>query len=153
MSVVETPDLSRTIAYYQEVMGLTLVGRDGASTFLACPGDRHSVVLKTGEARCAALALEAASGSDLGEIARELTAKGFSPGRLSDSQPDRPDLLAFDGPEDIRIEIAPEELPRALNLETARKLTAIFKGLGYKYVTLGLEGYRQGSLNEVLTRL
>jgi uncharacterized protein len=52
----------------------------------------------------------------------------------------------------VRIEIAPEELPRALNLETARKLTAIFKGLGYKYVTLDLEGYRQGSLNEVLTR-
>jgi uncharacterized protein len=52
----------------------------------------------------------------------------------------------------VRIEIAPEELPRALNVETTRKLTAIFKGLGYKYVTLDLEGYRQGSLNEVLTR-
>lgn len=52
----------------------------------------------------------------------------------------------------VRIEIAPEELPRALNLETTRKLTAIFKSLGYKYVTLDLEGYRQGSLNEVLAR-
>lgn len=50
----------------------------------------------------------------------------------------------------VRIEIAPEELPRALDLETIRKLTAIFKNLGYKYVTLDLEGYRQGSLNEVL---
>ena len=52
----------------------------------------------------------------------------------------------------VRIEIAPEELPRALNMEIAGKLTAIFKGLGYKYVTLDLEGYRQGSLNEVLAR-
>lgn len=50
----------------------------------------------------------------------------------------------------VRIEIAPEELPRALNLEMTRRLTAIFKRLGYKYVTLDLEGYRQGSLNEVL---
>lgn len=50
----------------------------------------------------------------------------------------------------VRIEIAPDELPQALNLETTRRLTAIFKGLGYKYVTLDLEGYRQGSLNEVL---
>ena len=50
----------------------------------------------------------------------------------------------------VRIEIAPEELPRALNVDMSRKLTAIFKGLGYKYVTLDLEGYRQGSLNEVL---
>src|SRR6202012_4054997 len=50
----------------------------------------------------------------------------------------------------VRIEIAPEELPRALNSEMATRLTAIFKRLGYKYVTLDLEGYRQGSLNEVL---
>lgn len=50
----------------------------------------------------------------------------------------------------VRIEIAPAELPRALDIEMARRLTAIFKRLGYKYVTLDLEGYRQGSLNEVL---
>jgi pyridinium-3,5-biscarboxylic acid mononucleotide sulfurtransferase len=50
----------------------------------------------------------------------------------------------------VRIEIAPEELPRALNVEMARRLTAIFRRLGYQYVTLDLEGYRQGSLNEVL---
>ena len=50
----------------------------------------------------------------------------------------------------VRIEIAPEELPKALDAEMARRFTAIFKGLGYKYVTLDLEGYRQGSLNEVL---
>jgi uncharacterized protein len=50
----------------------------------------------------------------------------------------------------VRIEIAPDELPRALTLEMTRALTAIFKRLGFKYVTLDLEGYRQGSLNEVL---
>ncbi len=53
----------------------------------------------------------------------------------------------------VRIEIAREELPRALTLEMADKLTAIFKHLGYKYVSLDLEGYRQGSLNEVLTTI
>jgi uncharacterized protein len=50
----------------------------------------------------------------------------------------------------VRIEIAPEELPKALDPEMARRFTAIFKGLGFQYVTLDLEGYRQGSLNEVL---
>jgi uncharacterized protein len=50
----------------------------------------------------------------------------------------------------VRIEIAPDELARALSPEMARKFTAIFKTLGFKYVTLDLEGYRQGSLNEVL---
>jgi uncharacterized protein len=51
----------------------------------------------------------------------------------------------------VRIEIAPDELPRALTVEMARRLTEIFKGLGFRYVTLDLEGYRQGSLNEVLS--
>ncbi|MBM3735286.1 MAG: ATP-dependent sacrificial sulfur transferase LarE [Acidobacteria bacterium] len=50
----------------------------------------------------------------------------------------------------VRIEIAREELERALSLEMAGRLTAIFKPLGFHYVTLDLEGYRQGSLNAVL---
>jgi pyridinium-3,5-biscarboxylic acid mononucleotide sulfurtransferase len=50
----------------------------------------------------------------------------------------------------VRIEIAREELQKALNLEMAQQFTAIFKNLGFKYVTLDLEGYRQGSMNEVL---
>jgi uncharacterized protein len=50
----------------------------------------------------------------------------------------------------VRIEIAPEEMERALTAEMARRFTEIFKGLGFQYVTLDLEGYRQGSLNEVL---
>jgi uncharacterized protein len=50
----------------------------------------------------------------------------------------------------VRIEVARDELPRALTPEMAARFTAIFKKLGFKYVTLDLEGYRQGSLNEVL---
>jgi pyridinium-3,5-biscarboxylic acid mononucleotide sulfurtransferase len=50
-----------------------------------------------------------------------------------------------------RIEIAKDELPRALSLEMAQALTAIFKELGFLYVTLDLEGYRQGSLNAQLS--
>ena len=50
----------------------------------------------------------------------------------------------------VRLEIAREELEKAMTLAMARRFTEIFKGLGFKYVTLDLEGYRQGSLNEVL---
>ena len=52
----------------------------------------------------------------------------------------------------VRIEIAPEEIERALSVEMAQAFTAIFKPLGFHYVTLDLEGYRQGSLNEALRR-
>jgi uncharacterized protein len=46
-----------------------------------------------------------------------------------------------------RIEIAPDELPRALAPEMAARIRDIFKALGFKFVTLDLEGYRQGSFN------
>ncbi len=52
----------------------------------------------------------------------------------------------------IRLEVAPDEMPKALTPEMARRFTEIFKGLGFLYVTLDLEGYRQGSLNETLRR-
>jgi pyridinium-3,5-biscarboxylic acid mononucleotide sulfurtransferase len=49
-----------------------------------------------------------------------------------------------------RIEVAKEELSRALTPETAQAFSAIFKQLGFLYVTLDLEGYRPGSLNAAL---
>lgn len=51
-----------------------------------------------------------------------------------------------------RIEIAEEELPNSLNPEMARRMSAALKELGFKYVALDLEGYRTGSLNEVLSK-
>ena len=50
-----------------------------------------------------------------------------------------------------RLEFGPEELKRALDPAMAASLAAEFKGLGYKYVTLDLQGYRTGSGNEVLS--
>ena len=51
----------------------------------------------------------------------------------------------------VRIEIAREELPRALTSDMARELTTVFKNLGFKFVTLDLEGFRTGSMNQLLT--
>jgi len=53
--------------------------------------------------------------------------------------------------ETVRIEVAREELPRALSPEMAQKFTAVFKQLGFKFVTLDLEGFRSGSMNQLLT--
>jgi uncharacterized protein len=50
----------------------------------------------------------------------------------------------------VRLEIAPDELERAMTLEMATRFTGIFKPLGFHYVTLDLEGYRQGAMNEAL---
>jgi uncharacterized protein len=50
-----------------------------------------------------------------------------------------------------RVEVAQDELPRALTPEMAAAISAELKAAGFTYVTLDLEGYRQGSLNESLT--
>ncbi|MGA1984872.1 MAG: ATP-dependent sacrificial sulfur transferase LarE [Candidatus Sulfotelmatobacter sp.] len=52
--------------------------------------------------------------------------------------------------ETVRIEIDREEMERALNPAMAAQFTAIFKALGFKFVTLDLEGFRSGSMNTLL---
>jgi uncharacterized protein len=50
----------------------------------------------------------------------------------------------------VRIEIAREELQQALDPAMAAQFTTIFKALGFKFVTLDLEGFRSGSMNSLL---
>jgi len=49
-----------------------------------------------------------------------------------------------------RVEIAPDELPHALTPEMAAAINSRLKAAGFLYVSLDLEGYRQGSLNAAL---
>lgn len=49
-----------------------------------------------------------------------------------------------------RLEIAKAEMPRALDADISARLVAELKALGYQYVSLDLQGYRLGSLNEAL---
>jgi uncharacterized protein len=51
----------------------------------------------------------------------------------------------------VRIEIAREELRRALTPDMAAEFARIFKSLGFKFVTLDLEGFRSGSMNSLLS--
>src|SRR5579864_2315802 len=51
-----------------------------------------------------------------------------------------------------RVEISPDELARALSPEVAATIADRLKSAGFAYVTLDLQGYRQGSLNEALRR-
>jgi pyridinium-3,5-biscarboxylic acid mononucleotide sulfurtransferase len=50
----------------------------------------------------------------------------------------------------VRIEVDREELERALTPAIAAQFTSIFKNLGFKFVTLDLEGFRSGSMNTLL---
>lgn len=47
-----------------------------------------------------------------------------------------------------RIEIAPAELERALEIENVGKFSSEFNRIGFRYVTLDLHGFRSGAMNE-----
>jgi pyridinium-3,5-biscarboxylic acid mononucleotide sulfurtransferase len=49
-----------------------------------------------------------------------------------------------------RIEIAPEEMDAALNRETFQRIGAAVRAAGFQYAAIDCEGYRSGSMNEVL---
>ncbi len=51
-----------------------------------------------------------------------------------------------------RIEVLPEEFPRLMQDEIRRTIVMSFKSYGFAYVTMDLQGYRSGSMNETLTR-
>ena len=49
-----------------------------------------------------------------------------------------------------RIEIARDDLPRALSLATLDRIAAALRPLGFHYITLDTQGYRSGSMNDIL---
>jgi uncharacterized protein len=50
--------------------------------------------------------------------------------------------------ETARIEVALDELSRVIEDQMRRKILTVFKGAGFTYVTLDIQGYRTGSMNE-----
>jgi uncharacterized protein len=52
----------------------------------------------------------------------------------------------------VRLEIAPEEMERALPKQMIDRLANSFRRLGFRYVTLDLHGYRTGAMNEILDK-
>ena len=50
-----------------------------------------------------------------------------------------------------RIEIDRDDLPRALSIKILDQITPAIKELGFRYVTLDAQGYRTGSMNEMLS--
>jgi len=49
-----------------------------------------------------------------------------------------------------RVELPPADMPRALEPEIRDALVRDLKTIGYRFISLDLQGYRMGSLNEVL---
>ncbi|NLF08921.1 MAG: ATP-dependent sacrificial sulfur transferase LarE [Pirellulaceae bacterium] len=62
----------------------------------------------------------------------------------------RPLRVRYHRGDAARIEVAPEQLPKFLDEGFRRELVDHFRSLGFKFISLDLEGFRSGSLNAVL---
>ncbi len=49
-----------------------------------------------------------------------------------------------------RLEITPDEMPRTFDAELMGQITEELKRVGFKYVTLDMQGFRSGSMNEII---
>ena len=83
-ATLTSPDIERQIAYYTDVVGLTLVERGKDRAYLASKLGLEAVALEPGKGNAlSALSLQVAPGTDLGEVERGLAKDGVKSERAS----------------------------------------------------------------------
>jgi len=105
----ETPDLDRQIDYYQEVIGLCLVGREADRAFLATDVGQLTIVLeKAPQERCTKLSFEVAPEPDFHHMARLLSEANIGCEKRSNALPGVPQTLTFTDSKGTAIELFSE---------------------------------------------
>jgi catechol 2,3-dioxygenase-like lactoylglutathione lyase family enzyme len=101
-----TRDLDREIVYWTEIIGLSLVARDGPRAFLATKLGQEAIALEAGDpGLLRRLAFQVAPGSDLGELGAALDRHGIKWERRSDTSPGVADAITFLDPKGTLIEV------------------------------------------------
>ena len=78
----ETPDLERQVAYYTDILGLSLIAKDKEAAYLANTVEHHSVILHGGsQARCTRIGFQLGPDDDLDAFEKQTAAHGLHPSR------------------------------------------------------------------------
>ena len=105
-ATLTTPDLDRQIAYYTEVVGLTLVERTKDRAYLACKMGLEAIALEPGRGNALSrLAFQVAPETDLDEVLRALAKDGVKAERASGISPGVAEAVVFTDPKGTKIEI------------------------------------------------
>lgn len=108
-ATLTTPDLDRQVAYYTEVVGLTLLERDNKRAVLASKQGFEAIALEPGVPNALSrLAFQVAPGSDLADMTRELARHGVKSERRSGISPGVAEAIVFKDPKDTLIEVFSE---------------------------------------------
>src|SRR5437868_4457337 len=98
-ATLTTPDLDRQIAYYTEVVGLSLVHREGERAFFATKQGLEAIALEPGPPNALTrLAFQLAPGSDLAAFVKLLAKEGIRAERRSDISPGVREAIVFEDP-------------------------------------------------------
>ena len=105
-ATLTTPDIDRQIAYYTDVVGLTLVERTKDRAFLACKMGLDAIALEPGRGNALSrLAFQVAPETDLDEVSRALAKDGVKAERASGISPGVAEAVVFTDPKGTKIEI------------------------------------------------
>jgi len=108
-ATLTTPDLDRAIAYYVEIIGLTLIARDKRRAILASRQGLEAIALEPGPPNALArLSFQVAPGLELSALARALAQEGIESERRSVISPGIADAIVFSDPKGTGIEIFSE---------------------------------------------
>ena len=108
-ATLTTPDIDRQVAYYAEVVGLTLIARDANRAILATKQGLEAIVLEPGAPNALSrIAFQVAPGSDLGELAHALAKHGVKSERQSNISPGVADAIVFKDPKETWVEVFAE---------------------------------------------
>jgi catechol-2,3-dioxygenase len=108
-ATLTTPDIDRQIAYYTEVVGLTLRERNRERAVLASKQGLEAIALEPGAPNALSrIAFQVAPGSDLGELAHALERHGVKSERRLDVTPGVAEALVFKDPKNTSVEVFAE---------------------------------------------
>src|SRR5690349_23163446 len=102
----EMPDLERQVAYYTDILGLTLSAQEKDAAYLANAVDHHAVVLRRGaEAKCVRIGFQLGPDDDLDAFEQQTAAHGIKTARRKDAEPTISDMVVFADPKGTVIEV------------------------------------------------
>ena len=116
----EMPDLEQQVAYYTDILGLTLTAKEKDAAYLANAIDHHAVVLRGGpEVKCVHIGFQLGPDDELDAFEKQTAAHGIKTARRKDSEPTISDMVTFEDPKGTVIEVfkrpepAPQKFQRA----------------------------------------
>jgi catechol 2,3-dioxygenase-like lactoylglutathione lyase family enzyme len=108
-ATLTTPDIERQIAYYTEVVGLTLVAREPKRAVLASRQGLEAIALEPGPPNAlSGIAFQVAPGSDLSAVGRALADLGIASERRRDVSPGVADAVVLTDPKGTSVTLFAE---------------------------------------------